>query len=108
MKWSVKTAALVASLSASLIGFAVGSMLGDLVRAHVECCAEGEICEDEEEWSGVLLDATIDEAAVKELGRMVNDCRQERNAALLDSTAAALVLEQCREKLKPYELDAPP
>ncbi len=90
------------------MGYAARGFVERSASPCVECCAEGEICEDEEEWAGILMDATHDKADAAELSRMVDECWEERNAALLDSTAAALVLQHCRGKLKVYELDAPP
>ncbi len=90
------------------LGYAVRGVVERSASACVECCAEGEICENEEQWAGVLMDATHDKADAEELARMVNDCWKERGAAELASTAATLVLQECRGKLKVYELDAPP
>lgn len=40
----------------------------------VECCVDGEWCQDEEEWAKVLMDCTGDKDDAAEMSKMVDEC----------------------------------
>ena len=90
------------------IAFAGGAMLG-MERGReagpcVECCAEGEFCENEEDWAKVLMDCTHDQEAANELSKMVDACEAELTDCTIkdlpQSTKCGLKLAECRGALK--------
>jgi hypothetical protein len=46
-------------------------------RSHppwVECCVEGEWCQDEDEWAKVLMDCTGDKGDAEEMSKILGEC----------------------------------
>lgn len=97
------------AFGATLVGFLVGHHLGKQQRPCAECCAKGELCENEEEWTMFLMDCASDAGEAKEISRLLGECweeqkQREREMLSLDQlpamTQCSLALAMCRGGLK--------
>lgn len=74
-----------------------------------ECCKEGELCENEEEWSKTLMDCSGYKADADLMSNMLKDCEKEYREykdkmlsmdELPAMTQCSLNLAECRGALK--------
>ncbi len=95
-------------ISALLVGFFAAGCIGGYSygseqRPCVECCVEGEMCMDEEEWMVTSIGQVDDQAAAAELSRLLDECWKENKVDIEDLpklTAMGLKLAECRGALK--------
>ncbi len=85
----------------------LGYERGKLQRPCFECCVEGEMCQNEEEWANILIGASGDQGDAAEMSRLLNECWKECDVLsapdtnrLPELTQCALALSECRGALK--------